>query len=58
MGCCGCNSWQVTAKSRHSGGVMTGFADGSVRFISNSVSQRTWFLLHSRNDSQVVGNDY
>ena len=58
MGCCGCNSWQVTAKSRHTNGVMTGFADGSVRFISNSVSQRTWFLLHSRNDGQVIGNDY
>jgi prepilin-type N-terminal cleavage/methylation domain-containing protein/prepilin-type processing-associated H-X9-DG protein len=58
MGCCGCNSWQVTAKSRHTGGVNTAFADGSVRFVANSVSQRTWFLLHSRNDGQVPGNDY
>ena len=58
MGCCGCNSWQVTAKSRHTGGVMTGFADGSVKFISNSISQRTWFLIHSRNDGQVPDNDY
>ena len=30
MGCCGCNSWQVTAKSKHSNGVNVGFADGSV----------------------------
>ena len=59
MGACGgCGSWQVTAKSRHTGGVMTGMADGSVRFISNSVSQRSWWLLHSRNDGQVLGNDY
>jgi prepilin-type N-terminal cleavage/methylation domain-containing protein/prepilin-type processing-associated H-X9-DG protein len=58
MGCCGCMSWQVSAKSRHPGGVMTGFADGSVRFVSNGVSQQTWFLLHSRNDGQVPGNDY
>lgn len=58
MGCCGCNSWQVTAKSRHTGGVMTGFADGSVRFVSNSVSQRTWFLLHSRDDGQTPDNDF
>ncbi|MDB5307668.1 MAG: prepilin-type cleavage/methylation protein [Gemmataceae bacterium] len=58
MGCCGCNSWQVTAKSRHTGGVLTGFADGSVKFISNSVSERTWFLLHSRNDGQIPGDDF
>lgn len=58
MGCCGCNSWQVTAKSRHSGGVMTGFADGSVKFVSNTVSQRTWWLIHSRNDGLAPGDDY
>ncbi len=58
MGCCGCNSWQVTAKSRHAQGVVVGFADGSVRFINDSVSQRTWFLLHSRDDGQVLGKDY
>ena len=58
MGCCGCNSWQVTAKSRHPHGVVTGFADGTVRFIDDGVSQRTWFLLHSRDDGQVPGKDY
>jgi prepilin-type processing-associated H-X9-DG protein len=58
MGCCGCNSWQVTAKSRHSGGVQVGLCDGSVRFVSNSVSQQTWFKLHSRNDGQTLGNDF
>jgi prepilin-type processing-associated H-X9-DG protein len=56
MGCCGCNSWQVTAKSRHPGGVNTLFGDGSVRFVRNSVDQRTWFLLHSRDDGQVPSN--
>lgn len=59
MGCCsGCGSWQVSAKSQHSGGVMTAFADGGVKFINNSVSSYTWFLLHSRNDGQVIPNDY
>jgi prepilin-type N-terminal cleavage/methylation domain-containing protein/prepilin-type processing-associated H-X9-DG protein len=58
MGCCGCNSWQVTAKSKHTGGVMTGFADGSVRFIPDSVSQKTWFQLHSRNDGASLANDF
>jgi prepilin-type N-terminal cleavage/methylation domain-containing protein/prepilin-type processing-associated H-X9-DG protein len=57
MGCCsGCGSWQVTAKSRHPGGVMAGFADGSVKFVANTVDSRTWFLLHSRNDGQVPAN--
>jgi prepilin-type N-terminal cleavage/methylation domain-containing protein len=57
MGCCpGCGSWQVTAKSRHPGGVLAGFADGSVKFISNSIDSRTWFLLHSRNDAQIPAN--
>jgi len=56
MGCCGCNSWQVTAKSRHSGGVNVALADGSVRFVKNGIDQRTWFLLHSRNDGQVLDN--
>ena len=54
MGCCGCNSWQVTAKSKHPGGVLCGFADGSVRFIKNSVTQQNWFKMHSRDDGQVV----
>ncbi len=59
MGACGgCGSWQVTAKSKHTGGVNTLFADGSVKFINNSVSQRTWWLLHSRNDNQTIANDY
>jgi len=59
MGACGgCGSWQVTAKSRHTGGVITGMSDGSVKFIRDSVSQRTWWLLHSRNDGQTIANDY
>ena len=59
MGCCpGCNSTQVTAKSKHTGGVVTGFADGSVRFVRDSVSHQTWFMLHSRNDGQVPADDY
>jgi prepilin-type N-terminal cleavage/methylation domain-containing protein/prepilin-type processing-associated H-X9-DG protein len=58
MGCCGCNSWQVTAKSRHPGGVNTAFGDGSIRFVRDAVSQRTWWLLHSRNDGQVPADDY
>jgi prepilin-type N-terminal cleavage/methylation domain-containing protein len=58
MGCCsGCGSWQVTAKSKHTGGVNTLMSDGSLRFVRNSVDTRTWFLMHSRNDGQTYSND-
>jgi prepilin-type N-terminal cleavage/methylation domain-containing protein/prepilin-type processing-associated H-X9-DG protein len=49
---------QVTAKSKHTGGVNTLYGDGSIRFIRDGVDQRTWFLLHSRNDGQVISADY
>ncbi|MSR30686.1 MAG: DUF1559 domain-containing protein [Gemmataceae bacterium] len=55
MGCCsGCGSWQVTAKSRHTGGVQLAFCDGSIRFIRNSISQLNYFLIFSRIDGQVI----
>jgi len=58
MGAYTSDSNQVTAKSKHTGGVSTLFGDGSIRFIRNGVDQRTWFLLHSRNDGQVITVDY
>jgi prepilin-type N-terminal cleavage/methylation domain-containing protein/prepilin-type processing-associated H-X9-DG protein len=42
------------ARSRHIGGVNACFADGSVRMISNSVSQWTWCMLQSKNDGVVL----
>jgi prepilin-type N-terminal cleavage/methylation domain-containing protein/prepilin-type processing-associated H-X9-DG protein len=46
------------SRSRHSGGVNTCLADGSVRFIPNSISEYTWGLLSSKADGLVLGNDY
>jgi prepilin-type N-terminal cleavage/methylation domain-containing protein/prepilin-type processing-associated H-X9-DG protein len=46
-----------TANSRHSGGVNVGFADGSVRFIKDSISLPTWWALGSRNGGEVVSAD-
>jgi prepilin-type processing-associated H-X9-DG protein len=46
------------ARSGHSGGVNACMADGSVRFISNNISQWTWCLLQSKNDGQVLPPDF
>jgi prepilin-type N-terminal cleavage/methylation domain-containing protein/prepilin-type processing-associated H-X9-DG protein len=46
------------ARSLHSGGVNAAFCDGSVHFISNSISNLTWGLLCSKADGLVVPSDY
>jgi prepilin-type N-terminal cleavage/methylation domain-containing protein/prepilin-type processing-associated H-X9-DG protein len=40
-------------KSRHSGGANFAFADGSVRFLSQTIDHRTYQYLGCRNDGQV-----
>ena len=42
--------------SRHTGGIMITLADGSVRFVSDSINQFTFNALGSRTGSEVVGN--
>jgi len=49
-----CNSNQATARSRHSGGVNALLGDGSVRFIRDSIDQRSWWILNAANDGQVT----
>jgi prepilin-type processing-associated H-X9-DG protein len=51
-------SMAAQARSRHQGGVNACFADGHVQLVRDAMSQRTWVLLQSTNDSQVPGNDY
>jgi prepilin-type N-terminal cleavage/methylation domain-containing protein/prepilin-type processing-associated H-X9-DG protein len=43
-------NWQAQARSKHHLGVNCCFCDGSVRFISNAVSQTIWFAMNSRGD--------
>jgi len=55
MGCFSrTSSWQVTAKSLHRGGVLTCWVDGSVRFLSDSVSQGVYQAIHSRDDGLIA----
>lgn len=46
--------WQM-ARSRHPGGVNVGLADGSVRFISETVDLDTWRALGSIDGNEVPG---
>ena len=46
-------------RSMHAGGVNMGFADGSVHFIKDSVSQRIWFAMLCRGDGTILNStDY
>jgi len=45
------------ARSRHSGGVNTLMADGSVRFVKNTVSMPTWLALNTIAGGEVISSD-
>jgi prepilin-type N-terminal cleavage/methylation domain-containing protein/prepilin-type processing-associated H-X9-DG protein len=45
------------ATSNHSGGVNVMMADGSVRFIKNSIAMMTWWALGTKGDGEVIGSD-
>ncbi len=53
----GGSSGMSTASSNHNGGVNVCFADGSVRFVKDSVAPPTWWALGSRNLGEVVSSD-
>jgi prepilin-type processing-associated H-X9-DG protein len=43
--------------SRHPGGVNEAYADGSVRFIKNTIALQPWWGLGTRNGGEVVSSD-
>jgi prepilin-type N-terminal cleavage/methylation domain-containing protein/prepilin-type processing-associated H-X9-DG protein len=47
----------ITASSRHPGGVNTLFADGSVKFLKNSISQPIWWALNTKNGGEIISAD-
>jgi prepilin-type processing-associated H-X9-DG protein len=51
------NPQRAAARSRHSGGVNVAMADGSIRFVRNSIATSTWAAMGSRAGGEVVVND-
>jgi len=47
----------IAARSTHSGGVNVAFADGSVRFVKDSINPITWRALGTRGGGEVVSSD-
>jgi prepilin-type N-terminal cleavage/methylation domain-containing protein/prepilin-type processing-associated H-X9-DG protein len=47
----------VPPNSNHPGGVNVGFADGSVKFVRDTVNLQTWWAIGSRNLGEVVSAD-
>jgi prepilin-type N-terminal cleavage/methylation domain-containing protein/prepilin-type processing-associated H-X9-DG protein len=43
--------------SNHPGGVNVCFADGSVRFVKNTINLGTWWAIGSRNGAEIVSSD-
>jgi prepilin-type N-terminal cleavage/methylation domain-containing protein/prepilin-type processing-associated H-X9-DG protein len=46
-----------SARSKHPGGVNVSMADGSVRFIKDSISPQTWLALATRSRGEVISSD-
>lgn len=47
--------WWVSARSKHPGGANAAFADGSVRFIRDSISPQTWQAMGTKAGGEVLG---
>jgi prepilin-type processing-associated H-X9-DG protein len=45
------------AQSNHPGGVNVMFADGSVRFVKDSISPQTWMALGTKSNGEVITAD-
>jgi prepilin-type N-terminal cleavage/methylation domain-containing protein/prepilin-type processing-associated H-X9-DG protein len=48
-------AWSIG--SQHPGGVNVGFADGSIRFIKNTINPSTWYAIQTVKGGEVVSAD-
>jgi prepilin-type N-terminal cleavage/methylation domain-containing protein len=54
----GCTNGQAQSRSRHTGGVVGCFGDGSVRFIRDSISSYNWAVIQGASDGLVTPSDF
>jgi prepilin-type N-terminal cleavage/methylation domain-containing protein/prepilin-type processing-associated H-X9-DG protein len=55
----GGTSGMMPPSSNHPGGVQIGMADGSVRFVKDTIAYQTWWAIGTRNQSEMVSaNQY
>ena len=47
----------IPPSSNHPGGVNICFADGSVRFVKNTVTYQIWWALGTRNGKEALSSD-
>jgi hypothetical protein len=52
------NCDSIRPQSPHSGGIMVGLGDGSVRFLSAGLSTTTWTRVCDPRDGNPLGNDW
>jgi prepilin-type N-terminal cleavage/methylation domain-containing protein/prepilin-type processing-associated H-X9-DG protein len=54
----GLDPWGTApANSQHPGGVNVGMADGSVKFIKDTINLQSWWAVGTRNGNEVVSAD-
>jgi prepilin-type processing-associated H-X9-DG protein len=51
------SSWTVPATSAHPGGVNVTMADGSVKFVKNTISKPIWWALSTKAGGEVISAD-
>jgi prepilin-type N-terminal cleavage/methylation domain-containing protein/prepilin-type processing-associated H-X9-DG protein len=51
-------TFAVTASSYHNNGVNVLLCDGSVRWVTNSISLYTWMALGTRSGGETLGSDF
>ena len=51
------DTFNTAMRSWHAGGVHVLLADGSTRFIKDSISQQSWFALGTRGGGEVISAD-
>jgi prepilin-type processing-associated H-X9-DG protein len=49
--------WHSAARSKHTGGVNVGMADGSVRFVPNGITLAAWRAMGTRAGGEVFSED-